>query len=43
MTLDLAVPKSEFAARMEAAREILAATGADCAVLMAMGFIWALT
>ena len=35
MTLDLAVPKFEFAARMQAARATLAATGADCAVLMA--------
>ena len=35
MTLNLAVPESEFAARMQAARAVLAATGAECAVLMA--------
>jgi hypothetical protein len=35
MTIDLAVPKSEFAARMQAAGETLVAMGAHCAVLMA--------
>ena len=34
MTLNLPVPESEFAARLQVARAALAATGADCAVLM---------